>query len=280
MIKRTVRLKQQPAGIDDILVPPDIYIEKTDGSLAQVGYRRRTTTDGYLETGVEVVPGRPTLFVLGGSFVESMYCPESERFVSRLAQDSGWNVLNGGYSGMTTLQLVVAVLSKIAGQAKEGDCLLAFVPLSDINPLLKQGSYWLSDSTYTAIQPALGSELEPSTTHLSALLKCMESFTRHMGLKMILGVSPLRDCAFDQAWIRNLYRRNSLAFSNARRVAGEINETVRREAHELGLDILDVDAYLEGNPNFFYDELHLNQNGQAEVARFASERLRTVLSDW
>ncbi|OFU54971.1 hypothetical protein HMPREF3120_05280 [Corynebacterium sp. HMSC11D10] len=273
-MRRTVRLKEQPIGKNDEVTPPDTYLVKTDGSLEAVPYKRVSTVDGFLDTGVAHKLGQPTTFIVGDSFVEGMYCDESRRFVAQLAQRLPVNVMNAGYSGMTTLQLLTVVMSKIAGLSQPGDRLVAFVPQSDINPLLSERGYWNATKLYSSVQPPFEANRESSIDDLGALLAALKMFCDGMGIELILGTSPHRVSDFDsEEWVRNLFSNNKLRYENAREKAYEIVEAVRECAEVLGVPLIDLHGKFHARTEFFYDELHLNHAGHDAIAEFIESAL-------
>lgn len=274
-MKRTLRLKEQPIGKDDEVIPPPKYLEKTDGSLEAVPFRRVSTLHGFLDTGVPHKPGQSTTFIVGDSFVEGMYCDESRRFVAQLARRLPMNVVNAGYSGMTTLQLVTMVMCKIAGLSNPGDRLVAFVPQSDINPLLMEHGYWNHTKLYSSVQPPFEATRQAAMNDLAALLASLKAFCDAIGIELILGTSPHRVSNFDsEVWVRNLYSNNKLLYEKAREKAYEIVELVRNWAETLDIQMIDLHKEFHEQSELFYDELHLNHAGHDEVTRF----LLTVLS--
>lgn len=274
IMKRIIRLKEQPIGLSDELTPPESYLLKTDGSLPAVAFKRVTTSEGFLDTGVPFSGDQPTTFVIGGSFVEGMYCDADRRFVAQLARRLPFNVLNAGYSGMTTLQLVTCVMNKIAGLSSPGDRILAFVPMSDINPLLQESGYWTSSKVYTPVQPPIESTRVASIEDLAALLAALKAFCDGMGLDLVVGTSPHRVSDFNsEGWVRNLFNRNSSQFMRARAKAYEIISQVRKSTIELGIPIIDLHAEFSDHPEWFYDEVHLNHVGHDRAAEFLSAKL-------
>ena len=277
-MRRVVRLKQHRAGTDDFLVPPDKYLAKTDGSLEQRPYRRRTTQDGFLDTGLEIDPDKPTIFLVGGSFVEGMYCDEDARFPAVAMRLLDANVVNAGYSGMTALQQLTVISSKLVGLAKQNDAICIFNPMSDVSVLRTPGSYWTSGKLYTPIQPPHGSVLFPSLNHLRVLLDASISISRGMGLKTAVVASPYRKTNFDSdAWVRRLYRQNKEAHQTSQIMGDEISQTVKATARSTQVPALDLHSLLAQRDELFYDELHLNSMGHAEVGRLLADFLAVHL---
>lgn len=52
-----------------------------------------------------------------------------------------------------------------------------------------------------------------------------------------------------------------------------IADAARKVAADNGVPLIDGYAYLEGNPELFYDELHLNRAGQDRFARFLASQI-------
>lgn len=278
---RTLRLKEISRDLDDWLSPKEVHRAIADDSLSSGPFRRRGTSEGFLATGNERPGATRRLVVLGGSFVESMFCPEEMRFASVLERNlpTEWAVLNGGYSGMTTLRAFTQLAAKIVPYVQNDDMLVYFVPMSDSSALAAPGLYWSSSKTVTPFAPATTNaapawdQREAAASLIAAFLAATQAF----GMKVAVVASPYRDGDFaaDSA-LRALYKDDRTRYMSARARFQLLHEVAERECSQRGIPFFDAQD-TAGDPELFYDQMHLNEQGQAffaeELTRFVTPLL-------
>lgn len=207
---------------------------------------------GFLIRGVEIVSERPTAFFLGGSFMESMFHEEERRFVAQLARRLPINVVNGGYSGTTTMRMTTMLIAMIGGLAKPGDVIVASLPMSDLVAATSKGSYWTDVRSHAMLKPPLKSQFEPCILHTRAALEAMAAFCGPMGLKFVLMTGPRRQSDFNtESWSRNIYRRRRGAWERAHIAHLELNEAARGFARASGVELIDTDVEFSSCSEFF-----------------------------
>ena len=286
MQKRHIRLKEYPPGQDQWATPSPEYLARTDGTLGTGPFRIRSDNDGFIMTGNNPpVTAKPVVF-LGGSFVESIYAAEEERFVSsteRALRGAGLDVkfLNGGYSGSTTLQLLNVVLNKVYPAVGPGGTVVMFGPHSDRDYLYKQGSYWSNTARGATILPP-GNPGHPDIPRGMAsaemVLRLLVSTTRQLGLRLVLATSPYRTGDYDSDPIfkvnyhgrRDWYNRGMMR----RRHYISLIEDV---ATKTGTTFINAEAFIAGDSSCFFDELHLNTKGNHQFAASLAPALHSIL---
>ncbi|MCT2260352.1 hypothetical protein M3F59_01685 [Brachybacterium muris] len=151
-----MRLKEITPGVDDTVAATDFHRSIADETLPEGPFRRRGTPEGFLATGNDRPEATRRLVLLGGSFVESMFAPETERFPSRIERrlPADWRLLNGGYSGMATLHALTQLPAKIVPYASGRNRLVYFVPMSDSNALTAASHYWSASKNESPFVPA------------------------------------------------------------------------------------------------------------------------------
>ncbi len=118
-MRRAVRLKEFPPSSVIHNTPPDWYLLAKDSTLVNREYVIRTDQNGFILSGPNVKSAEIQVIVLGDSVVEGMYVDEGARMCSCLesslsgAVGTPIQVLNGGYSGATTLHLFNTFLNKV-----------------------------------------------------------------------------------------------------------------------------------------------------------------------
>ncbi|QNE90245.1 SGNH/GDSL hydrolase family protein [Corynebacterium incognita] len=235
------------------------------------------TTDGngFVVTGVDTDPEKPSLFFVGGSLVESSFSHPQDRFVSKVAKSVDWNVFNAGYSGTTLLQSCVMIMVKLPMLAKAGDTIMLFVSQSDANAARSQGGYWTNNSTYSPIKPPAEQApgIEFSFKHTETLLDTISVFLKGMGINLVVASSPYRriDWSTDK-WIRGHYGTLE-SFKKAQELRRGLNQTAKAHSVVSGIDFLDLASEIDGDPGLFYDEQHFNKAGHIRAAEAISEFL-------
>jgi lysophospholipase L1-like esterase len=274
--RRNIRLKEWRPGLDTILRPAADYLAASDGTLPDAEYRVRTDADGFiLPPRCEEANEVPKLLLLGDSFVESIYVPEDRRFAAAVEAalrngDHAIRCLNGGYSGATTLHLLLALLAKV-GRSPRTSVLLV-VPSNDALALGKRGGYWCAgDTRYSLIVPVPpGATAQNDTFDLSDLVTVLNLFVdacRRLRLPLTLATFPHRTAPFDaDPWLQRRFA-SAAAYARIHKRRSQVNERARAVARRLGVPLLDLDALLSTRTELFYDDLHVNVAGSTCVAQ-------------
>lgn len=217
--------------------------------------------------------------MLGGSFVESMFVDELDRFPSIVERGlpEEWQVLNGGYSGMTTLHLLPLLTSKVPTVMSPGSKLLLFIGQSDVNAMGSAGIYWSDSKTLAPIEPRTFEPFSPwgpkeaVERTVDALLSVAEAFDFDYGVV----ASPFRDGDFsNDPVLRATYRRQRALYERAVERRRFIQDIAQQVTEFHGRPYFDGQSVVE--PNDFYDVIHLNSKGQYVFA----EALSSWLVDW
>lgn len=279
---RTLRFKEIAPGADGEVSPADIHFAISDGSMPPGPFRRRGTSDGFLDTGNDRPDATRNLVLLGDSFVESMFAPEQQRFASQVerALPPQWRVLNGGYSGMTSLHVLAQLAAKVVPLAASPHRLVYFVPMSDGKAIAEQGLYWSTSTTVSPIGPA--SSNAPAWDRRTAAVRAIRSVlaaARAFELPLSVVASPYRagDFATDGA-LRALYKEDPRRYGRARWAFDLLQEVAREECAAHGIPFLDAQAVVP-DPELFYDQLHLNPRGQDAFARPFAQWILPQLAD-
>lgn len=276
---RSIRLKEFDPGSSRRLAPADKYRALSDDTLPAGPFLRRGTADGFLATGNNRGTATQNLVLLGGSFVESVYCAEEKRFPSVLerALPPDWRVLNGGYSGMTTLHMLPIVATKIPPLMTPGSRLVLFIGQSDLTALQDSGRYWSTQERISPILPppaggtvGWGQE-EALERTVDALLATVHAF----GFKAGVVTSPFRDSDPEtDPVLRTLYQGSADRYEQATQIRRAIQDAGERAAARYEMPFLDGQQLVV--PTDFYDSMHLNPAGQQTFA----EGMLSWLDSW
>lgn len=229
---------------------------------------RRGTADGFLDTCNVRSRASRSLFLLGDSFVESLFVEEGERFAAQLERlmPEDWRVLNGGYSGTTTIHLATMLLAKILPMVTSRDRIVFFIGQSDLFALASPGYYWDDASAITPVRPPLnvgtvGTSPDVAASRaIDALLSIADSFDLNYGVV----AAPFRDSSFPgDPVLRAVYGNDRNRYERLTSLRRVVQQEAKRSAERHGKPFLDAQTAVAG-PQCFYDLLHLNSTGQSE----------------
>lgn len=286
--RRSIRLKEWLPNQDTLQHPTPDYLAAANGTLADADYRLRTDANGFIVAPEATdEPADRALLFLGDSFVESVFVPEEERFpaaVQAQLRAAGQRVrcLNGGYSGATTLHMLLALLAKV-GRARNMSVYLV-VPSNDALALGKRGGYWcMTDKRYAPLVPAprnVESGNQPiDLMDLRTVLNLFHDTCKRLRLPLTIATFPHRTASFDtDEWAQRRFRTPA----GYARVLGwrkQVNDTVRAVATRLAVPLVDLDAAISTETALFYDDLHMNVAGSARVAALLMRQMAVPTSD-
>lgn len=285
MDRRYIRLKEWGISKDMLKEPTDSYMSGTDGSLEKKPYRLRTDSQGFILTGNPLKnPGaKKKIVLLGGSFVESLFEEEDQRFpaiLERALAETGldYQVLNAGYSGENLLHSYNLFLNKIIPLLRYTETVVFFTSMSDNRALLSTDSYWSKHKMHAPIiDPRNNDRTEwsdaPNPKPQEVLLRSALNLCRELGTEPLIVLSPFRQAASgEDDFLDELFPdAESLAryHSNYRL----INSTAAQVAEELKVPVLDACREFAASPRFFYDTLHLNTKGHRRMAEITLDFL-------
>lgn len=287
--KRQIRLKEWGLLVNTFKTPQDSYLRGTDGSLSNQPYHLETDVTGFIKTGNVISnPGsKKKVILLGGSFVESLFAPETQRFpsqVERKLHDAGHSlqVLNGGYSGATLLHVYNTVLNKVIPLFKYTERILLFTSMSDNRPQIDADSYWIKHKLHSPLvsdgnPDVYGPQVPADTQPQFALLRSLIQLCQEFGQQPIIVLSPFRYAApgVDDFLTKHFDSEEKLLSYYGRYT--EINDTAKRAAISMGVHYIDLAKAIEGRPKLFYDTLHLNSKGHQVVADILTKELVSLL---
>jgi hypothetical protein len=271
---KAIRLKEMPRGAVLYNTPPDWYISSRP-SLEQRPYRMETDAFGFVKSSAG--PDSDTrIVVLGDSFVEGMFLDPEARFCSALEarlrrqHQLDISVLNGGYSGATTLHSLNVFLNKVIPMKPLAVVLMTGI--IDIDAATKRASFW---STDCRLEPVIDTEV--GNGHYDSDLRPTHDFVdRERMLTIFVEAARQFDVPLWFATVphRQVYRGDYVAQSFADRVAFErdveprrlTNEVTRRVALRHRLPLFDIERNLASRDDISYDMFHLNAAGGEAVA--------------
>lgn len=273
-MKRYIRLKER-STVTRIHTPPEDYL-KIRPTLECENYFEHTNVDNFLSAEV-VIESSNKIFVLGGSFVENIYCDASKRICSVLGKKLALNgfdlsVINSGVSGSTSLNLINTVINKIIPLKPKH--IIFFIPTNDGLCLELKDGLWNSTKHYSHLQginhiserePANQSEKINNICNLYSMLKALcESFN----VDLTVCSSPIVDGDIEGFYLYN--KTSHEKFSKDRNL---VFDTVLEYCKNIGINTLDLRSEFSNKLNFFFDPVHTNALGSEEVANYLYKQL-------
>jgi lysophospholipase L1-like esterase len=287
-MKQNIRLKSYAKHEVRQVTPPANVLELSDSSIGAGPFELNTDAHGFISTGNNLGDDSdPAIVLVGGSFVESALCEEGNRFASQLerllyASGQRFRILNAGYSGMTTLHQILLVMAKFGGVLPAGSRIIHFIGQSDENALSSDGLYWNSSPTLTPVQPplnVLASSREPEQT-LESLVHILLESSRSLGFRPYLVASPFRNGDFSwDAVLRKTYRRDRERYNKSLALRMNIIGKAGEVAKLTNTPFLDAQDIFATNPEYFYDLMHVNNDGQNAFASTLRDWLEKVIND-
>jgi lysophospholipase L1-like esterase len=268
-MKRHIRLKEFEPLSETTAFPTEDY--PADSSIERRSYAMRADRNGFLRTGNALPPPVASIVFLGDSVIENSMVAEDERVCSRLERAlyaSGLRVavLNGGYSGATTLHALNVFLNKIARLRP-----LAVVYMSGVvdgRICYRPEKFW---SPLPEITPLVGDEdgldLENCSfdgAALTALLTLMEQAAAAVSIPIWFATTPRLQNP-DAEYIQ-LYGLSRQTFDGYAELSDGINEEKRSLFGGPGRPFFDIDKAFTGEAGWLYDLYHLNAIGSRMAA--------------
>lgn len=279
---RSIRLKEHDPNRDVQLEVTDRYVKRSDGTIPAGPFRIRTDDQGFIRTGNPGKPDATDVYVLGDSFVESSFCPEGERFLAQAERlSSQFRYLNGGYSGATSIQLLQALIAKIYPLAGRSTPVIFFVGQSDADALNRPGTYWNDTKLWSQIKPGIPPQAtdlptgEDSTRRVVQLI-CQTALA--LEINLVMAVSPFRDAPLEtDLSMRRIFGSKKEVFTNRMNTRESVRRATVEVPTQFGIKVIDFQELTQGNPEWFYDDLHLNEQGHTKFAKLLASELRERL---
>ena len=145
--QRSILLRERSPNQTVIVIPSDIYMERTDG-LIQTEYRVSVDANGFIENGNVRTDNSFVIAFIGGSTTETIYVNEKERFPSvverELREKLSKNIrtINAGVSGNNSMHSLLNFQAKILPENPKVAILMHNI--NDFALLSKTGSYWIA----------------------------------------------------------------------------------------------------------------------------------------
>ena len=283
-MNRVIRLKEWGCNKKTTKKPAENQILNATRALEAKDYALNTDSNGFIINGArnnEEVRDKK-LVLLGDSFVESLFVDEDKRINAIIeSRFDNCNVLNGGYSGATSLHLLNVINNKVI--PLNPDFVVFFVPTNDQRIKAVENGYWNKDQRLSSFIHS-GKCLElvdnyPETTFSSSVEKMLEviHFTLGIyGIKHCFATTPHRQkLVEDDEWFK-LKSLNLKSYSVKVSQRKQVNSVCRAFCLEKKIALIDLEAELSDFNHYFYDDLHLTNQSSPIVGDIISDRLKSL----
>lgn len=276
-MKRYIRLKEYEPGSEGGGLPADSY--PADTSLERNrAYVIRADQDGFIETGNDLGEAKGSLVFLGDSVIENAMVDARHRICSHLERalfdaDLPVRVLNGGYSGATTLHALNVLLNKIARLKPLAVVYVAGIV--DLRVCCRPETFWSPQAEMTPLVNDRIVDAGPNSPFdLRPMIRMLELFDlvgRRIDVPIWFTTTPVQR------------RKDAEFFTMFPECGGldwlvskveEMNDEKRRLFGDGSTPFFDLDRVLVDPATAFYDSYHFNQAGSERAAQaFVDEGL-------
>ncbi|WP_438455126.1 hypothetical protein [Vreelandella venusta] len=282
-MSRVIRLKEWGCNQSEFKRPSEKQVEIATSALKEKNYILNTDVNGFIINAKlqNRNERNKNLVLLGDSFVESLFVDEDKRLnaiIESLAP--GFNVLNGGYSGATTLHLINVIVNKVIPLSP--DYAAVFVPTNDQRVQSLDNGYWNKDTRLSPLVP-LGKEKKlvdsygnhASLKSLEKALKTVHFLLSNYNIPHCFVTTPHRgEVEANDEWLNKSgvdYKRYHAKVIQRKL----INSTCRDFCGKYYVDLIDLES-VASNSHFFYDDLHLTNNSSQCVAKVLFDKLKSL----
>lgn len=259
-VRSQIKLKLRAGNLVETREIPPELVDRL--GYAQVGFT--TNASGFIACPGQAKDGRP-LYMLGDSFVESIYCREGKRLPDVVDKElclrlPGFSVYNGGMSGSSLLNMLNLFINVIIPNQKSVTLLFPGSISTACN--LCENTFWNKIKDYSPLTDGDAPKklIQPGDHYLNyhKLLQAFVSVASIFAMPLIICAPPFN---------------HSISF----RAFSELNEATRNFCKDSGCAWLDMDSWFGANTDLFYDKVHLNEQGALSYGQRLARELAEIL---
>ncbi len=276
-MRRAIRLKEYTPSSVIRNIPPEWYLRAKDSTLENREYLLRTDPNGFILSGPNYDTSDLQIVVLGDSIVEAMYVDEHSRMCSHLETSLAEligrpiQVLNGGYSGATSLHLFNVFLNKVVPLKPVAVLLMTSVLDADV--AVRKGDYWNKDCW---LEPLLDVDLHntvrdnefrpaPDYSSRPKLLSLFQTAGAQFDIPVWFATAPHRQL-FQGEYIKKTFK-NRADFDAEVAHRRAVNAITRKFALENKAPLFDLEISMIDKHDIYYDMFHHNARGGGVAAK-------------
>ncbi len=250
-MKRQIRLREFEASKKIYRSPSVSYAQNSRGLSESISYKIQTDIDGYIVSGREF-NAASRICIIGASLIENKFVKESSRWNTYLEKiflrnSKPVKVLNAGYSGATSLNVLNSLLNKLCRGSF--DLIIYFISSNDYSAISYEDSYWNLTKDHSNFFLD-----EYNFADRNYKKKSIEDF--ESVIKSIYAVASNFNQNFYFSTYPNISNESSLVF---------LNQMLREVCNKNNYNLFDIDFIMKSLDiafeDNFYDRRHFNDQG-------------------
>lgn len=288
---RKIRLKEWGINYTFDAEITSKHLEGFDGSMKEGFAHVSTDNNGFIKTENDLDPrGRKPILVIGASFVESMFVQPQNRFCAVLESEldrispGKFSVWNAGYSAMTPVHMLNKFVASLRPLFSRLAGVILSVPTVDQGIIGRKYSYWDPDKIVSPVLPVVEGVEFPAEAFdgwkdQAVLWGAIIRFLRDYDVPVAVAGTPFRRSTWDE----DLFWKKT--FQSAAQPEGVIAYldrivdsaiSVSRGANAPIIDARKFPSMASPNHRYFYDLLHLNNEGGPAFGRDLARHLTAI----
>lgn len=284
MGNRAIRLREFAVSQDFLADVPLDYRSARGGKPDGIHYRIRTDECGFILSGD--FQSSMKVVGLGDSVMECRFINEGERACARIEHQLGQTlqVLNGGYSGATSLHILNTILNKVIPLSPRG--IFIMTGIMDIEAMCKAKSFWTTDVHLRTITEIGNDAGEPDinyapfmdVTHRLRLTKSIIDVCRTFGIPICFISTPHLQI-YEGHYITMSYSRAQYGEFTQKRT--QANYSLNQLCIAMSVPFYDVQSAFAERIDLFHDDIHMNEEGTLVLAKSLDEQgFFRLLKSW
>lgn len=284
-MNRVIRLKEWGCNLETVKQPNHKQFISATSDLEDKPYILNTDINGFIINSLldDRELRKKTIVLLGDSFIESIFVDEDKRInavIEEMMPD--FKVLNGGYSGATSLHLVNIIVNKVI--PLNPDYIVFFTPTNDQRVQTVDNGYWNKDFRLSPMVPLSKNDSLIDDYTESSHLKSVTTILRL--IHSILQVYDIPHCyvttphryilSTDDEWIKK-NNINTISYSKKILLREKVNDVCKIISKELSINCIDLEKALKDRSEYFYDDLHLTNSSSPLVAKIILNSLKSYI---
>lgn len=281
-MNRVIRLKEWGCNLRTVKRPSEKQLLLATSDLKDKDYVLNTDDNGFIISSLleDRHLREKTIIIMGDSFIESIFVDENKR-INAVIEDikPDIQVLNGGYSGATTLHLANTIINKVI--PINPDYVVFFMPTNDQRIQGLANGYWNKDFRLSPVVP-LGKDgflidNYSESSHLKSvdkLLSLVHSMLEIYDIPHCYATTPHRqNISIDDEWIK---KNNTNIDYYSRKIVSRksINKICKEACIKLSVNCVDLEEMLQDKSDYFYDDLHLTNSSSPLVAKILWDSIK------
>ncbi len=259
-------------------IPSDEYLATCDNTISKKEYCLRTDNHGFIIERSFDNTITDVIIYLGDSVVENLYVDEgmrAARVAARFLHNANriCEVLNGGVTGATSLELVNVIINKCLPLKPKA--IVVTSGAIDMMALLSRYDYWSQIVGQGTISATRRSFNPHYFVDRDSAIRLSSAVCEAENIPLVLTTWGFTERMLNCFGLRSV----SHISHNWLGAAFEINQTTRQLANSTGARLIDLAAEMNNREQYFYDGLHPNAAGCELIGRKIGAAIEEILQE-